>query len=97
MHFLVSERASISSVQWKSAIYIYLCIFFSMVRSRAYLRIALTARQTADFTWAGVALTNAADSSITHTQWKKRKQIREGGNGREARQNESEIQKKEQG
>ena len=49
--------------------YVHVCIVFSMV-----------ARQTARFTRAGVALTNAVDSSIAHTLWKKRNQ-REGGNG----------------
>ena len=48
-------------------IYLYVCIVFFMVRSRARLRITLTARQTAHFTRARVALTSAVDSSIAHT------------------------------
>ena len=48
-----------------------------MVRSRARLQITLTVQQTAHFTRAGVALTNAVDSSIAHTPWKKRKEIKE--------------------
>ena len=48
-------------------IYLYVCIAFSMVRSHARLQITLTERRTAHFTWAGVALTNAADSSIART------------------------------
>ena len=63
-----------------------------MVRSRARLRITLTARRTAHFTWAGVALTNATDSSIPHRKGNKLKRKRE--REREARQNELEIQKK---
>ena len=55
----------------------YVCIVFSMVRSHARLRITLTVQRTAHFTQAGVAPTNAADSSIAHTLWKKRKQIKE--------------------
>ena len=49
----------------------YACIVFSIVHSRAHLRKTLTVRQTAYFMWVGVALTNAADSSIAHTPWKK--------------------------
>ena len=60
-------------------VYMYICryIVLSMVRSRTRLRITLTARRTGHFTWAGVALTNTVDSSIAHTPWKKRKQIKE--------------------
>ena len=47
---VISERASVSNVQWKSVIYIficmYVCIVFSMVRSRACLGITLTQRAT---------------------------------------------------
>ena len=74
-----SERASIRSVQWKSAIYIYMyvCIVFS-IRSCARLRITLTRRVTnSTFHAGGVDLTNAADSRIAHTPRKKRKQIKE--------------------
>ena len=42
----------------------YICIVFSMVHSHMRLRITLTARRTAHFMQAGVALTNAADRSI---------------------------------
>ena len=71
---------------------------FSMVHSRARLRIALTAQRSAHFTWVGVALTNTTDSSIAHTLWKKRNKLkRRWERGREARQNESEIQKSKVG
>ena len=48
-----------------------------MVRSRVRVRITLTVQQTEHFMRAGVALPNAADSSIAHTPLKKRKQINE--------------------
>ena len=64
---------------------------FFMVRSRVRLRITLTVQPTEHFMWAGVALTNAADSSIAHTPLKK---MSSRDREREARQNESEIQKK---
>ena len=54
----------------------YVCIY-SIVRSRACLRITLTAQRTAHFKRAGVALTNTMDSSIVHIPWKKSKQIKE--------------------
>ena len=62
----------------------YRCIVFSMVicASTNYLDSATNS------TWvlrtkSEVALTTAADSSIVHTLWKKRKRNeREGGNGR---------------
>ena len=79
-----SKRAPISSVQWKSAlcnicmyVCMYICIVFSMVHSCARLPITLTAQRIAHFMWAGVALTNAWDSSMAHTPQKKRKQIKE--------------------
>ena len=79
-----SKRAPISSVQWKSAlcnncmyVCMYVCIVFSMVNSCARLPITLTAQRIAHFMWAGVALTNAWDSSMAHTPRKKRKQIKE--------------------
>ena len=77
----------------------YVCIVFSMVRLLARLRITLTVRRTAHLKRAEVALTNSADSSSTHTSWKKRKQIKERQEQeREARQNESsEIQKSKDG
>ena len=48
------------------------------------------------FQAGGSSPTNVADSSIAHTQWKKRKQIKEkaGTGEREGRQNESEMKKK---
>ena len=69
-------------------VYSYVCIVFSMVRSRAHLRITLTARRTANFTQAGVALTNAADSSIAPLDIlpaveEKETNQREGGSRRE--------------
>ena len=73
----------------------YVCIYsFLLVRSRARLRLTLTARRTAHFMWAGVALTNATECSIAHTPYKKRKQIKIRQEWeREARQNELEILK----
>ena len=56
----------------------YACIVFSMVRSHVHLRITLTQRATnSTFHAGGVAATNAMDSTIAHTPWKKRKQIKE--------------------
>ena len=71
----------------------YVCIVFSMARSRTCLLrtclLTLTSRRTAHFVWAGVALTNATDSSIAHIPRKKRKQIIEkAGMGERTRQNE---------
>ena len=66
---LAIERASISSVQWKSAIYIlYVCIysFFHGMLMRVS-KITLIAQRTQHSMRAGVALTNAADFSIAHT------------------------------
>ena len=55
-------------------IYVYVqCVVFSMVHSRARLRIPLTARQTAYFSQVAVAMTNATDSSIAHTPQKEKK------------------------
>ena len=77
-------------------IHLYVCISFSMVHSHERLWITLTARQTGHSTRAGVALTNAADSSFAQTLWKnKLKRRRELE--RKARQNRSEIQKKKVG
>ena len=65
---------------------------FSYVTFTSASKINLDSkRRTAHFTQDGEALTNAADSST----WKKRKQIKEKAEQeREARQNESDIQKK---
>ena len=66
-----------------------------MVCSRACLRITLTARRTAHFKRARVALTNASDSSIAHIPRKKRKQIKEkAGMGERSQREWVEIQKK---
>ena len=65
-----------------------------MVCSRARLRITLTARRTGHFMWAGVALTNTADSSIVHTHLGRKTNEREGGIGREKPDRMSRIYKK---
>ena len=57
-------------------LYMYVCIVFSMIHSRARLRIILTARRIGHFMQAVVALTYAADSTIEINN-------REGGNGKE--------------
>ena len=53
----------------------YVCIVSSMVCYRVCLLDSAT--NSTFFTRAEVALTNAADSSIAHTQWKEMKQIKE--------------------
>ena len=82
-----SKRASINSVQWKSAIYIFICMY-----SFFYGTFTCTSTNNLDCAMnclAGVALTNTADSSIAHIPWKKRNQIKERREReREARQNE---------
>ena len=57
--------------------YLYVCIVFSMVCSRARLRITLTVRRTAHFTQAGVALTNAVDNTHCRIRGNKLKRRRE--------------------
>ena len=74
---LVSELAPISSVQWKSAIYIYIVFFYGTFTrvSKNYLDSATNGTFHAG---GRVALSNAAGSSIasTHTL-KKSKPIKE--------------------
>ena len=69
---IIGERASISSVQWNVCMY----SFFYGTFTRASTNYIDTARRTAHFTRVREALTNAVDSSIAHTLWKKRKQIK---------------------
>ena len=45
----------------------YVCSFFYGMFTRASTNYFDSVRQTAHFTWAGLALTNTADSSIAHT------------------------------
>ena len=76
----------------------YACIVF-FLKNLVRLRITLTAQRTAHFMWVGVARTNAADSSIAHTQHGRKGNTlkRRPEQEREARQNESEIQKSKVG
>ena len=73
----VSERASISSVHvnWR---YIFMCMysFFYDTFTRASMN-NLDSVRNCIFMQAGVAPINDADSTIAHTTWKKRKQIKE--------------------
>ena len=85
-----SERASINSVKWKSAIYVCMySVFYDMFSCASMNNLDSSTNWTFHTGWR-VDLTNTADSSIAHTPWKKRKQIKEkAGTGGEARQNES--------
>ena len=97
----MSERSPISSVQWKSAIYI---VFFYGTFTRASKNYLDSATNGTFHAGGRVALSNAAGSSFarTHTL-KKSKPIKEkAGTGersrereREARRNESEIKKEQ--
>ena len=74
------------SVQWKSAIYIYLYVcmysFFYGTFTRASI-LTLTAQRTAHFTWEGEALVTPWTVLLYTHHRRKGNQLREGGYGRE--------------
>ena len=76
IYLFISERASISSVQWKSTIYLYVCMysFFYGMFMHASTNEYLDSATNCTFHAGG---SNAANSSIAHTPWKKRNQIKE--------------------
>ena len=63
-------------------VYIYIYFFYGTFTCTSMNNLD-SVRQTVHFTWAGVAQTNAADSSIAHTYTHCGKKEREGGNWRE--------------
>ena len=69
-----SERASISSVQWKSAIYIFIRMYVRTFTHASTNNLDSVTNWTFHAGWS--SLTNTMDSSIAHTPWKKRKQIK---------------------
>ena len=59
---IISERACISSVQWKSAIYIYMYVCI-VIFYRTFMRASTNNRdcgQIAHSTWAGVTLSRSS-------------------------------------
>ena len=81
---------------------LYVCMynFFYGTFTRVAMNNLDSMRWTAHFMWAGVALTNASNSSIAHTPWKKRKQIKEKaqtGKRRREREREARHNKKKRG
>ena len=66
-----SKQTTISSVQNPRKIYLYICCFFPMVRSRVHLLITLTVPRTAYFMRALRTKSEVAQTTAT-----------EGGNGR---------------
>ena len=67
-----SERASISRVQWKLAIYIYLYVCMYSFFYGTFTRACMN-----NLDEQHISLTNATGCSITNSPWKKRKQIKE--------------------
>ena len=94
---IISERASICSVQWKSVIYIFICMysfFYGTFTRTSTNNLDSVTNSTFHACGVGVALTNAADSSIAHTPRKKRKIKEKAGTGKRSQTEELEIQKK---